>query len=230
MEIYQSAKYFKEELFYAHKNILTNINVIFSLFRWGKNSKDDLIDSFLGILQQSNISNNKFEIDNSSQKDNEFYNIIEIISTTCLPFIKENEVRQYLEFLEQLMITIGIQNINRNNGFLKFIKNCIISYNDSPFSKPDLTSFIKEMNSLKYLILNDEEFIKYFNYTSSAFITYEMLFKINKILNIIGDRDFQLCQIQNLNKIPCLLDDEIQKKLNEYYILYDSVSSENELD
>ena len=229
LEIYQSAKYFKEELFYAHKNILTNINVIFSLFRWGKNSKGDLIDSFLGILQQSNISNNKFEIDNSSQKDNEFYNIIEIISTTCLPFIKENEVRQYLEFLEQLMITIGIQNINRNNGFLKFIKNCIISYNDSPFSKPDLTSFIKEMNSLKYLILNDEEFIKYFNYTSSAFITYEMLFKINKILNIIGDRDFKLCQIQNLNKIPCLLDNEIQKKLNEYYILYDSVSSENEL-
>ena len=147
-----------------------------------------------------------------------------------MPFIKENEVRQYLEFLEQLMIIIVIKNINRNNGFLKFIKNCIISYNDSPFSKPDLTSFIKEMNSLKYLILNDEEFIKYFNYTSSAFITYEMLFKINKILNIIGDRDFQLCQIQNLNKIPCLLDDEIQKKLNEYYILYDSVSSENELD
>ena len=57
-----------------------------------------------------------------------------------------------------------------------------------------------------------------------------MLFKINKILNIIGNRDFQLCQIQNLNKIPCLLDDdEIKKKLNEYYILYDSVSNENEL-
>jgi hypothetical protein len=147
-----------------------------------------------------------------------------------LPFIEENEVRQYLEFLEQLMETIGINNINRNNGFLKFIKNCIISYNDSPFSKPDLTLFIKEMNSLKDLILNDDEFIKYFDYTSSAFITYEMLFKINKILNIFGDRDFQLCQIQNLNKIPCLLDDEIQKKLNEYYILYDSVTNENKVD
>ena len=228
LKIYYDIKNLTEELFYSHKNILANINVIFSLIKWGNNSRGDIIDSFISILLQSNINNSAFEIDNSSQKDNEFYNIIEIVSITCLPYIKEDEVKKYLEFIDELMITIGTNNINRNNGFLKFIKNCIISYNDSPFSKPDLTKFINEMNTLKNLILNDDEFLKFFNYTSSAFITYEMVFKINIILKIIKDRDLQLCQIQFLNKIPCLLDDEIPEKLNEYYILYDSVFNKSQ--
>ena len=229
LEIYRDTKIFTEELFYSHKNKFANINVMFSLFKWGNRSRLDLINDFFSILLQSNIRNCQFEIDNSSQKDNELYNIIEIIITTCLPYIKEDEVKKYLEFIDQLLITIGTKNINRNNGFLKFIKNCIISYNDSPFSKPDLKTFINELNILKNIILNDDEFIKYFNYTSSAFITYEMLFKINKILNTIKVRDFQLCQIQNLNKIPCLLDDEIPKKLKENYILYDSSFNKSQL-
>ena len=106
LEIYHRTKNFTEELFYAHKNILTNIQLMLSMFKWGKNARGYLIDSIFAILLQSNISNNKFKIDNSSQKDNEFYNIIEIIFTTCLPYIQEIEIQKYIDFK---MIGLGVE-------------------------------------------------------------------------------------------------------------------------
>ena len=109
------------------------------------------------------------------------------------------------------------------------MKNCIISYFDCKFIKPSVNEFIEELTKLMNIILFDDEFINYFNYTSSAFHTYQFLFKLNIILKIIIDRNLQLCQIQNINKIPCLLNNEIPKILSEYHILHEFIFIDNSL-
>lgn len=109
------------------------------------------------------------------------------------------------------------------------MKNCIISYFHCKFIKPSVNEFIEELTKLMNIILFDDEFINYFNYTSSAFHTYQFLFKLNIILKIIIDRNLQLCQIQNNNKIPCLLNNEIPKILSKYHILHEFIFTDNSL-
>ena len=156
--------------------------------------------------------------------------MIEVISIVSFPYINKEDVSIILEFLQNLIAILQSRKIKENNNkFLKFMKNCIISYFDCTFIKPSLNEFIEELTKLMNIILFDDEFINNFNYTSSAFHTYQFLFKLNKILKIIIDRNLQLCQIQNNNKIPCLLNNEIPKILSKYHILHEFIFIDNSL-
>ena len=144
-----------------------------------------------------------------------------------MPYIKEKDVYSVIEFLQDLIVTFASLNLNENNNFLKYMKICLLSYFDSRFNKPILSEFINELNQLKNLILFDNEFLKYFNYTSSAFHAYEDLAKLNLIFKTISERNLILLQIKNLNRIPCLFNDEIKNVLNKFYILHEFIIINN---
>ena len=216
---------FTEELYFNNKNIFGNIYVIITLLKWAKNGNGRLIDFFLQL--QITLDKKKFSIENNVNNDNDLYNFIEIFSIMGLPYIKENDINLVLEFLQDLIVIIESRNLNENNDFLKFMKNCVISYFDCRFNKPNLNEFINNLKELTNLILFDDEFLKYFNYSSSAFHTYEFLSKLNLIFQIISDRILILLQIKYLNNIPCLFDDEIKNILNEYYILHEFIMINN---
>ena len=229
---YNIEKYYKcdlltEELFFNYKNILGNMPVILTLINWAKNSNKNLIESYLQILIQLNVSNKKFLIENNNSENNELYKIVELISIVCIPYINRNNIIITLKFLQKLVTLLETKGPKENNSFLKFIKNSIISYFDSPFIKPDIKIFFNEVLKFIEKIIFDDEFVHNFNYTSSAFKTYEFLFKLNSILDILPDRGIQLCQIKNLNNIPCVFDEEIPKLLNKYHILHEYILKEN---
>ena len=50
---------------------------------------------------------------------------------------------------------------------------------------------------------------------------------MNLIFKIISDRNLRLLQIKNINKIPCLFDDEIKHLLNKFYILHEYIVDNN---
>ena len=210
---------FNEELYFNNQNIFGNIYIIITLLKWAKNGNGNLIDSFCQL--QINLNKKRFLIENNVNNDNDLYNFIEVFSIIGLPYINEKDISSILEFLQDLIVIFDSLNLNVNNNFLKFLKICVISYFDCRFNKPKLNEFINEINELKNMILFDKEFLKYFNYTSSAFHSYEYLTKLNFIFKIISERNLILLQIKNLNRIPCLFDDEIKNLLKQFYILHE---------
>ena len=127
---YNLSKYYKcnltEELFYTHKKILGNFYVITTLIDLAKNKKDFLIDYFLQILIQLNENYKQFQIENNKD-NNDLYKIIEILSIFAFPSIKIEKLNLILEFMQNLIADVKIQELNANNNFLKFIKICLIS-------------------------------------------------------------------------------------------------------
>ena len=137
---------------------------------------------------------NEIQYNYNGDKTNELYNMIEVLSIVSFPYINKEDVSIILEFLQNLIAILQSRKIKENNNnFLKFMKNYIISYFDCEFIKPSVNEFIEELTKLINIILFDDEFINNFNYTSSAFHTYQFLFKLNIILKIIIDRNLQLC-------------------------------------
>ena len=196
-----------------------------ALIRLAKEKKEYLIDLYFQILMQLN-SNNKFILEkNKNDNINEIHNIIEIMSVECLPYMSAKQISSILGFFQEIInIT---KNVTKGNNFLNFINHSIISYFESKFIKPKLNIFIEELLQLMEKIYSDEKFISYFNYTSSAFKSYEFVFKLNKILKSIKDKQTQLFQIKNMNSIPCILDDEISKLLSENHIINEYILNEN---
>ena len=141
-----------------------------------KNKKDFLIDYFLQILIQLNENYKQFQIENNKD-NNDLYKIIEILSILAFPSIKIEKLNLILEFMQNLIADVKIQELNANNNFLKFIKICLISYFDSNYNKPKIEDFFYELDKLKNIILFDDDYIKNFNYKTSCFINYEFLFK-----------------------------------------------------
>ena len=217
---------FTKELFYIHKNILSNIYIIKTLFKLARNKKDYLIDYFLQILIQLNENFKKFQIENN-RDNNDLYNIIEVISIMALPSLKEENFKLVLEFMQDLIAIFKIQELEPNNNFLKFMKICIISYFESNYNKPKIKDFINELDKLKNFILSDDDYIKNFNYKTSCFQTHEFLFKLNIILNSINTKELLLLQIQNLNLIPCLFDNEIKNLLKNNHFLHEYLLIDN---
>ena len=230
---YNLSKYYKcnlftEELFYTHKKILGNFYVITTLIDLAKNKKDFLIDYFLQILIQLNENYKQFQIENNKD-NNDLYKIIEILSIFAFPSIKIEKLNLILEFMQNLIADVKIQELNANNNFLKFIKICLISYFDSNYNKPKIEDFFYELDKLKNIILFDNDYIKNFNFKTSCFIIYEFLFKLNVILNYVKTKDLILLQIQNLNSIPCLFNDEIENLLKNNHFLHEFLIIENPL-
>ena len=105
-------------------------------------------------------------IDNNNNENNDIYNIVEVISIVCIPYITEKSAMNVLDFLQKLIILFESKGKNDNNYFFKFIKHCIISYFDSTFIKPGITTFFVELLKLINKIFSDDEFIHYFKYIS----------------------------------------------------------------
>ena len=225
LNLYYKCELLQFEFFYENKNILGNIYIIMALIRLAKEKKEYLIDLYFQILMQLN-SNNKFILEkNKNDNINEIHNIIEIMSVECLPYMSAKQISSILGFFQEIInIT---KNVTKGNNFLNFINHSIISYFESKFIKPKLNIFIEELLQLMEKIYSDEKFISYFNYTSSAFKSYEFVFKLNKILKSIKDKQTQLFQIKNMNSIPCILDDEISKLLSENHIINEYILNEN---
>ena len=229
LDIIHKHNKFNDEIFYKNQNLFCNMKFVFELFYWGKNKREDLIDKFFIILNQLFENKNKIIKSDNYYKENELYYLVEIICTTYLPNLDIKNSEIILDFLKDLIDNYQNKNLDMNNNLLKFIKCSIISYCNTPFIKVELSKFINELNTFIKLIINDEDFLKYFKYTSSAFQTHEMVFKFNIIFKILKDKNLQLCQIKNINKIPCLLNEEIPKLLDEYYILHDSIFIDNKI-
>ena len=206
------------ELFYEHKNIFGNIYVILTLIRWARKKKQYLIDFYFKFLKQLSGKNINGFLERNN-KNNELYNIIEIISIICLPYIDENECDLVFQFLQEFLSIIEKKKTNEIINILKFIKNSIISYFDSQFIKPNIKIFFNQLSDFVKIIFSDEKFTKNFYYTSSSFKVYEFLIKLNKILKLIPNNKIKLCQIQHLNNIPCVLDDEIPNLLKQFHII-----------
>ena len=178
---------------------------------------------------QLKLNTKKFLIENNNDNNNELYNFIEIFSIIGLPYVREEDMPKCLEFLQDLIEIFMSKNINECNDFMKFLKNCIISYFDCKFNKPSVHEFLNELEKLKNIIILNDEYIKNFKYTSSAFHTYQFLSKINAILELITDNSLKLFQIQHLNNIPCIFNDELKEYLNKYHILHKFVFLDNSL-
>ena len=210
--------FFNEELFCNNKNIFGNIYVIITLIKWAKNGNRRLVDSFCQL--QIGLDKKRFLIENNINVNNDLYNIIELFSIIGLPYVNENDAYLIIEFLQDLIVLFSSLNLRENSNFLKFMKICVISYFDCKFNKPELKEFINNLNELKNIILFDNEYLTYFYYSSSAFHAYEFLEKLNLIFRIISDKKLRLLQIKNMNKIPCLFDDEIKNLLSKFHILH----------
>ena len=231
---YNINKYYKTdllnaELFFNNKKIFGNIYVIAKLIKLAKEGKGYIIDFFLQILMQLQINNKKFLIENNNDNDNDLFNFIEVFIIMGFPYINEENLSQSIEFIQDLIFIFQTNNISVNNEFLKFMKNCTISYFDSKFNKPKINEFLDELDKLKNLILNNEKYLNNFKYTSSSFHTYQFLSKINLILNSIKDDYLKLLQIQYLNNIPCIFDEEIKDYLDKYHIIHEFEIYDNQI-
>ena len=218
------------ELFFDNKKILGNIYVILTFIKLAKNGKGYLIDFFFQILLQLQENTKKFLIENNNNNSNNtLYNFIEVFVIIGFPYINEENLQKSIEFFQDLIAIFKTNNLKENNELLNFMKNCIISYFDCKFTKPKFDELLEELNKLKDLILSNEKVMKCFKFTSSAFHTYQFLFKINLFLDLIKDDSIKILQIQYLNKIPCLFDEEIKKYLNKYHILHEFELNYNSL-
>ena len=223
---YYKYELFTEELFFENNKILGNIYVILTLIRLAKNGKKDLINFYFSILTELKVGTKKFMIENNNDNNNnnnELYNFIELFSILAMINISEDNLKICFDFLQDLISIFKNRNLKDNNEFLKFMKSCIISYFDCKFIKSNINEFLNELNKLKNIILYNEDYINKFKYTSSAFHTYQFLFKLNKILYLIKNESLKIIQIEYLNKIPCLFNDEIEKYLNKYHILHEFI-------